>query len=112
MTSKPTVLIFGVGPRTGTLIANKFAGAGYQVAATGRSVEDGPVSDGYLNIKADLTDPGTVPDIFARVKAHFGAPPNVVVYNGTSPSIPFGTSLNCFCQVVQGSAWDHPLPSQ
>ena len=51
MTSKPTVLIFGVGPRTGTLIANKFAGAGYQVAATGRSVEDGPIRDGYLNIK-------------------------------------------------------------
>ena len=42
MTSKPTVLIFGVSPRAGTFIANKFAGAGYQVAATGRSVEDDP----------------------------------------------------------------------
>lgn len=42
MTSKPTVLIFGVGPRTGTFIANKCAGAGYQVATTGRSVEDDP----------------------------------------------------------------------
>ena len=42
MTSKPTVLIFDVSPRTGTFIANKFAGAGYQVAATGRSVEDDP----------------------------------------------------------------------
>ena len=42
MTSKPTVLVFDVSPRTGTFIANKFAGAGYQVAATGRSVEDDP----------------------------------------------------------------------
>jgi NAD(P)-dependent dehydrogenase (short-subunit alcohol dehydrogenase family) len=88
MTSKPTVLIFGVGPRTGTFIANKFAGAGYQVAATGRSVEDGPVRDGYLNIKVDLTDIAVVPDVFAKVKAHFGTPPNVVVYNGTCPNIP------------------------
>ena len=42
MTFKPSVLIFGVGPRTGTFIADKFAGVGYQVAATGRSVEDDP----------------------------------------------------------------------
>jgi len=68
----PLSLIFGVGPRTGTFIANKFAGAGYQVAATGCSVKDGPASDGYLNIKADLTDPAVVPDVFAKVKAHCG----------------------------------------
>ena len=83
MTFKPTILIFGIGPRTGTFIANKFAAAGYQVAATGRSVEDGSVREGYLNIKADLVDPAIVPEVFAKVKAHFGAPPNVVVYNGT-----------------------------
>jgi NAD(P)-dependent dehydrogenase (short-subunit alcohol dehydrogenase family) len=87
-TSKPIVLIFDVGPRTGTFIANKFAGVGYQVAATGRSVGDGPVRDRYLNIKADLTDPTVVPDVFAKVKAHFGTPSNVVVYNGTRPNIP------------------------
>jgi NAD(P)-dependent dehydrogenase (short-subunit alcohol dehydrogenase family) len=104
MASKPTVLIFGVGPRTGTFIANKFAGAGYQVAATGRSVEDGPVRDGYLNIMADLTDPAVVPDVFAKVKAHFGHPPNVVVYNGTRSNIPSRDSQNCFCQVTQSSA--------
>ena len=91
MTSKPTVLIFGVGPRTGTFIADKFADAGYQVVATGRSVEDGPLRDGYLNVKADLTNLAVVPDVFAKVKAHFGTPPNVVVYNGTRPKIPSGT---------------------
>ena len=91
MTFKPSVLIFGVGPRTGTFIADKFVGAGYQVVATGRSVEDGPLRDGYLNVKADLTNLAVVPDVFAKVKAHFGTPPNVVVYNGTRPKIPSGT---------------------
>jgi NAD(P)-dependent dehydrogenase (short-subunit alcohol dehydrogenase family) len=82
MTSKATVLIFGVGPRTGNFLANKFAGAGYQVAAIGRSVENGVVRDRWLNIKADLADPAVVSEVFAKVNAHFGAPPNVVVYNG------------------------------
>jgi NAD(P)-dependent dehydrogenase (short-subunit alcohol dehydrogenase family) len=109
MTFKPSVLIFGVGPRTGTFIADKFAGAGYQVAATGRSVEDGPLSDGYLNVKADLTNPAVVPDVFAKVKAHLGTPPNVVVCNGTRPDIPSGT-LKLFLPSDPESSLESPSP--
>jgi NAD(P)-dependent dehydrogenase (short-subunit alcohol dehydrogenase family) len=101
MSYKPTLLLFGVGPRTGTFIASKFAGAGYQVAATGRSVKDGPVRDGYLNIKADLADPAVVPEVFDKAQKHFGAPPNIVVYNGMK-SVPSQSS--CLCLVMQSGA--------
>ena len=64
---------------------------GYQVAATGRSVGDDPVHDGYLNIKADLTDPAVVPDVFAKVKAHFSTPPNIIVCTMVhAPTFPRG----------------------
>jgi NAD(P)-dependent dehydrogenase (short-subunit alcohol dehydrogenase family) len=109
MTFKPSVLIFGVGPRTGTFIADKFVGAGYQVAATGRNVEDGPLSDGYLNIKADLTNPAVVPGVFAKVKAHFGTPPNVVMYNSTRSNIPSET-LKLFPPSDPESSLESPSP--
>jgi NAD(P)-dependent dehydrogenase (short-subunit alcohol dehydrogenase family) len=71
MTSKPTVLIFGIGPRTGNFITNKFADAGYQVAATGRSIEEGPIRNGWLGIKADLANPAVVTAVFAKSECVF-----------------------------------------
>lgn len=84
MSSKPVLLILGYGPRTGKFIADKFFQAGFQVAATGRGLNDGPVEEGFLNIKADLADPAVVLEVFEKTKAHFKAAPNVVVYNGDS----------------------------
>jgi NAD(P)-dependent dehydrogenase (short-subunit alcohol dehydrogenase family) len=82
MSSKPVFLLFGYGPRTGKLIADKFFKAGYRVAVTGRSLDDGPVEENFLNIKADLADPAVVLEVYKKTHAYFKAAPNVVVYNG------------------------------
>lgn len=84
MSAKPVLLIFGYGPRTGQPIAQKFANAGYRVAATGRSLDDGPVDKDFLKIKADLADPASVTEVYKKTRAYFKAVPNVVVYNGES----------------------------
>lgn len=82
MSAKPILLLFGYGPRTGKFIADKFVQAGYRVAATGRSLKDGPVDEGFLNIKADLADPAVVLEVYEKTQAYFKAAPNVVIYNG------------------------------
>jgi len=84
MSSKPVLLLFGYGPRTGKPIADKFLKAGYRVAAAGRSLEDGPVDESFLNIKADLADPNVVPEVYNKTSAYFKAAPNVVVFNAYS----------------------------
>ena len=85
MSSKPVLLLFGYGPRTGKLIADKFAKAGYRVAASGRSLKDGPVNEDFLNIKVDLANPSIVPEVYQKTQAYFKTAPNVVVYNGQFP---------------------------
>jgi NAD(P)-dependent dehydrogenase (short-subunit alcohol dehydrogenase family) len=77
------LLILGGGANIGAAVANKFAKGGYKVAIAARSVVDGlDDSTGFLNIRADLSDPAVVPNIFDKARAKFG-PPSVVVYNGT-----------------------------
>jgi nucleoside-diphosphate-sugar epimerase len=88
MSSKPILLVFGYGPRTGKPITDKFVKAGYRVVATGRSLKDGPVNEGFLNVKADLADPSVVSEVFKRAQSYFKAAPNVVVYNGPSSQRP------------------------
>lgn len=75
------ILIIGAGPRVGKSVASKFADNGYKVALAARSLATGMSSDGTFNIKADLSDPGSVPRAFQAVEEQWG-PPNVVVYNG------------------------------
>lgn len=54
-----------------------------------RSVQNGAVTDdGYLSIRRDLPDPASVPSIFETVRAKFGAPPSVVVYNAATITFP------------------------
>lgn len=84
MTSTKTVLILGAGPRLGAAIASKFADNGYKVALAARSHDNGFSPEGFLYVKADLSDPPAVPKIFKAVEATFGLP-NIVVYNGSSP---------------------------
>lgn len=77
----PVVLIIGAGANVGAAVAKKFAGNGYKVALAARSLSDGIQSNGYLHVKADLSNPDNVPTIFREVKRIYGTP-NIVVYNG------------------------------
>jgi NAD(P)-dependent dehydrogenase (short-subunit alcohol dehydrogenase family) len=82
----PILLIIGAGPNVGAAVANKFAGEGYKVALAARSLSDGIQSNGYLHVRADLSNPENVLAIFREVKRTHGIP-NIVVYNGlASPS--------------------------
>ena len=64
-----------------------------------RSLSDGIYSpEGYLQLNANLSNPGSVPRVFSATKTHLGAPPTVVVYNGAERLInlsedPFGLPL-------------------
>jgi len=93
-TSKPILLLFGNGPRTGAKMSTKFAEAGYHVAATGRKVVDGVGHDGILYINMDLEHPEGVAGAFEKVKKQFGAAPNCIVWNAVAwasvrPANPF-----------------------
>jgi NAD(P)-dependent dehydrogenase (short-subunit alcohol dehydrogenase family) len=74
------VLILGAGGNVGSHVAKKFASGGYKVAVASR--RGASADPAYLPIKADLSSPETIKDIFEDVKKGFGAVPNVVVYNG------------------------------
>jgi NAD(P)-dependent dehydrogenase (short-subunit alcohol dehydrogenase family) len=82
----PVLLILGAGPRIGQSVANAFAAKGYRVAVAARSLSPENSTADKLFIKADLSDPASISDIFAKVKELFG-PPSVVVYNGSSETL-------------------------
>ncbi|KAH8665423.1 hypothetical protein BGZ61DRAFT_431325 [Ilyonectria robusta] len=90
------VLVLGAGKNIGQGVAQKFRSAGYRVALVSRSAEDrGTTSEGDTTLRADLSNPSSVPSIFTAVKEILGGPPNVVVYNAaaltppTDPQNPF-----------------------
>lgn len=94
MSSSRVVLVIGAGPRLGRSVASKFASNGYKVALAARSLPEGFSSDGYFNIKADLSDPECVPMIFEAVEEAVGLP-NIVVFNGLSFRFPNLLSRIC-----------------
>ncbi len=81
------VLVIGAGPNNGAAVAKKFSENGYKVALAARSLSPGLQSNGTLHIKADLSRPKSVPQIFRSVRENLGIP-NIVVYNGISPFLP------------------------
>lgn len=81
MSSEKIILIVGAGPRVGRGIASRFRAGGYKVALAARSLTTGLSAEGTLEIKIDLADPTSVPQIFETVKQFWGFP-SVVVYNG------------------------------
>ena len=91
----PVIFILGAGPRVGSSVARKFTAQGFSVAVASRSVTDGSIStEGYLQLCVDLSQPASVPAAFKSIKTRLGAPPSVVVYNGTPlppPSKPLST---------------------
>ncbi|EEU36453.1 uncharacterized protein NECHADRAFT_81213 [Fusarium vanettenii 77-13-4] len=87
--STKILLILGAGKNIGNGVANKFRSAGYRVALVSRSAEDRKTNpDGDLTLKADLSNPSSVPDIFGAVKELLGGPPSVVVYNAATLTPP------------------------
>jgi NAD(P)-dependent dehydrogenase (short-subunit alcohol dehydrogenase family) len=90
MSSKPVALILGSGPRVGAAVAKQFASTGYSVAIASRKAAEGKTAEDYLSIKADLSDPSSIPAVFDTVKAEFHTPPSVVVYNAAAITPPKG----------------------
>lgn len=88
LTSQPIVLILGTGPRVGAAITSTFAANGYKVAGASRKGSDSKTPDGTLSMKADFSQPESVPSVFDKVKAEFGAPPSIVIYNAAALTPP------------------------
>ncbi|EED12613.1 conserved hypothetical protein [Talaromyces stipitatus ATCC 10500] len=84
----PVVLILGAGPRIGASVAENFASKGYKVAVASRKGENKINEKGYLSIKADFTNPESIPAVFEAVKAEFQTAPSVVVYNAATLTPP------------------------
>ncbi|KAJ4354695.1 uncharacterized protein N0V89_006432 [Didymosphaeria variabile] len=93
MSSKPVALILGSGPRVGAAVAKNFANAGYSVAITSRKAADGKAAEGYLSVKADLSNPSSLSAVFDAVKAEFQSAPSVIVYNAAALTPPAGDDL-------------------
>lgn len=82
--SSPVVLILGAGARVGQSSAQAFQAAGYRIAIASRSLEHGKTnSSGFLELRVDLSKPEQIPTVFETVEQILGAPPSVVIYNGS-----------------------------
>jgi NAD(P)-dependent dehydrogenase (short-subunit alcohol dehydrogenase family) len=88
MSSKPILLLLGAGANIGAAITKHFSSAGYSIALASRSTVPGATTAGHLGIRADLSDPSSIPSIFSQVLAHFGAAPSCVVYNAANVTPP------------------------
>ncbi|KAK5047034.1 hypothetical protein LTR84_006976 [Exophiala bonariae] len=92
MATNSVALILGAGPRVGISVAKKFANNGYKVATVSRSgsagLADTIPAEGFLTLKADFTQPDTIPALFDAVTKDFKAPPSVVVYNAGARTVP------------------------
>ncbi|OQD97929.1 hypothetical protein PENSOL_c010G09277 [Penicillium solitum] len=93
MPAHPVILILGSGPRVGAAVAKQFASTGYSVAIASRSASAGKTTEGYLSVKADLSNPSSISAVFDAVKAEFQSPPSVVVYNAAALTPPADDTL-------------------
>jgi NAD(P)-dependent dehydrogenase (short-subunit alcohol dehydrogenase family) len=67
-------------------LATKFVANGVKVALGSRSgIIDNP--PGSIKVKVDVTKPAEVSAAFAKSESEFGAPVNIVVYNGQYTSV-------------------------
>lgn len=93
MSSQPVALILGSGPRVGAAVAKKFASLGFTVATASRNGTGAKTTEGFVSLKADLSDVSSVQTIFDAVKAKLKSAPSVVVYNGAALTPPRGDDL-------------------
>ncbi|KAH4932492.1 hypothetical protein HBI79_102510 [Parastagonospora nodorum] len=100
MLLQKVALILGSGPNVGRHISRAFAAKGYKVALASRSFKKEDNETGLTHFQADLSDPESVPQLFAKVQQDLGAP-SVVVYNAGAYTLPdaqdpFSIHLNNF----------------
>jgi NAD(P)-dependent dehydrogenase (short-subunit alcohol dehydrogenase family) len=90
MAANPVALILGAGPRIGISVAKKFASLGYKVAIVSRSGSGASTAhtEGFLSLKADFTNPDSIPALFNAVESEFHTPPSVIVYNAGARTVP------------------------
>jgi NAD(P)-dependent dehydrogenase (short-subunit alcohol dehydrogenase family) len=88
MTANPVILILGAGPRVGASVAEKFFSNGYQVAIASRNGTGTKTVNGFLSLKADFTNPTSIPALFDAVTTEFHSAPSVVVYNAAALTNP------------------------
>ena len=81
-------LILGAGPRVGASVAKELMRNGYVVAVVSRNGTNNKTEQGYLSLKADLSDVKDIPAIFGRVREELQAPPSVVVWNAGARTVP------------------------
>jgi NAD(P)-dependent dehydrogenase (short-subunit alcohol dehydrogenase family) len=93
MSSKPVALILGSGPRVGAAVAKQFANTGYLVAIASRKATEGKSAEGYLSVKADFSNPLSIPAVFNAVKAEFHSAPSIIIYNAAGFTPPAGDDL-------------------
>lgn len=82
------VLILGAGPRIGASVAEGFAANGYKVAIASRNGTGGTNEKGFLSLKADFSNPESIPALFDAVEAEFKTAPSVIVYNAPALTHP------------------------
>lgn len=77
----PVALILGSGPNVGLHVAKSLSAKGYKIATVSRTAKTHDGEPDQAKFEADLSQPGSIADVFAKVRATVGIP-SVVIYNG------------------------------
>ncbi|HET6213318.1 MAG TPA: SDR family NAD(P)-dependent oxidoreductase [Micromonosporaceae bacterium] len=93
-----TCLVTGAGRGIGREVAIRLAAAGHRVALTARSqaelTQTAAACDGALTLPLDLTAPGAVDELFARVEAELGPVEILVANAGAAVSAPLARTTD------------------
>lgn len=79
--SAKVALIYGVGARSGRIIADAFAAKGYKLALASRNLKAADSTANELHMTVDCGDSDAVVQAFTKAKTELGTP-TVIVYNG------------------------------
>jgi len=84
MSDKPTAIVTGVGPGTGSAIVRRFAAEGFRVIAMARSPDriralEQELTDTYAMV-CDVSSESQVADAVANIRKSYGSP-NVLIHN-------------------------------
>ena len=74
------LLLLGAGANIGLSTIRSFSSTGWKIAAVSRTTKPTIAELAHLTLIADLADPSSIADIFAKVTSELG-PPSAVVYN-------------------------------